>query len=95
MNWSARPGSTASAASKIQHRGQVWGVYVTDRARGAGIGRMLMAALLARAATIDGIEQIMLGCDDDEGRRREAVPVARVSTVRTGAPRVEDRRAVL
>ena len=47
------------AASRSNTRAST-GVYVTDRARGAGIGRMLMAALVERAATIDGIEQIML-----------------------------------
>ena len=36
------------------------GVYVTERARGAGIGRMLLTALLERAAAIDGIEQVVL-----------------------------------
>ena len=45
---------------KVQHRAHVWGVYVTERARGAGIGRKLMEGLLARATTIDGIEQIAL-----------------------------------
>jgi len=45
---------------KVQHRGQVWGVYVTERARGAGVGRKLMQALLTRAAAIEGVEQVIL-----------------------------------
>ena len=45
---------------KTQHRGHVWGVFVTGRARGAGVGRKLMVTLLERAAAIDGIEQIVL-----------------------------------
>jgi RimJ/RimL family protein N-acetyltransferase len=45
---------------KVQHKGHVWGVYVTDRARGAGVGRRLMEGLLARAAAINGLEQVAL-----------------------------------
>ena len=45
---------------KTQHTGHVWGVYVTEQARGAGIGRMLMNALVERAAAIEGIEQVVL-----------------------------------
>src|SRR4051794_25522549 len=33
---------------KTQHKGHVWGVYVAERARGVGIGRMLVHALLER-----------------------------------------------
>jgi ribosomal protein S18 acetylase RimI-like enzyme len=45
---------------KVQHRGHVWGVYVTERARGDGAGRKLMHALLTRAAAIESVEQIVL-----------------------------------
>jgi ribosomal protein S18 acetylase RimI-like enzyme len=45
---------------KTSHKAHVWGVYVTVRARGAGVGRLLMNALLERATSIGGIEQIAL-----------------------------------
>jgi ribosomal protein S18 acetylase RimI-like enzyme len=45
---------------KTRHKGRVWGVYVTPSARGRGVGRKLMLALLERAAGIDGIEQILI-----------------------------------
>jgi ribosomal protein S18 acetylase RimI-like enzyme len=45
---------------KIRHKGHVRRVYVTERARGAGIGMALMNALLERAAVIEGIEQVVL-----------------------------------
>ena len=31
---------------KSRHKGRVWGVYVTPEARGGGIGRKMMQALL-------------------------------------------------
>ena len=45
---------------KERHKGHVWGVYVTAAARGKGIGRRLMAALIERARAIDGVEQVVL-----------------------------------
>jgi ribosomal protein S18 acetylase RimI-like enzyme len=45
---------------KLRHKGEIWGVYVTERARGKGIGRALMAFLLARAVHMEGIEQILV-----------------------------------
>ncbi|HUK19778.1 MAG TPA: GNAT family N-acetyltransferase [Bryobacteraceae bacterium] len=45
---------------KTRHKGNVVGVYVTERARGRGIGRMMMQALLDRARGIEGVEQVVL-----------------------------------
>ena len=45
---------------KTRHKGRIWGVYVTDRVRGKGVGRDLMQALLQRATNIEGVEQIEL-----------------------------------
>jgi len=45
---------------KTAHKGHIWGVYVTFSARGQGIGRDILRALLKRAASIDGLEQIQL-----------------------------------
>lgn len=38
------------AAANTRHRGYLWGVYVRDRLRGGGIGRMLTAAAIEEAA---------------------------------------------
>lgn len=46
--------------AKLHHKGQVWGVYVTARARRTGIGRALMVFLLARAVKVEGIELIVI-----------------------------------
>jgi len=45
---------------KTRHKGRVWGVYVTLPARGQGLGRALMRALIERARGMEGIEQIGL-----------------------------------
>jgi ribosomal protein S18 acetylase RimI-like enzyme len=45
---------------KTRHKGRIWGVHVTFEARGKGVGRSLLLALLDRAASIEGVEQIGL-----------------------------------
>jgi ribosomal protein S18 acetylase RimI-like enzyme len=45
---------------KTQHKGHVWGVYVSPAARGKGVGRMLMKKVLEKAAKIAGVEQILI-----------------------------------
>jgi ribosomal protein S18 acetylase RimI-like enzyme len=45
---------------KERHKGHIWGVYVTARMRGSGIGRRIMNALLERATRGEGVEQIGL-----------------------------------
>lgn len=45
---------------KVQHKGHVWGVYLTAELRGKGIGRKMMRAVIDRAAELDGLEQIMI-----------------------------------
>jgi ribosomal protein S18 acetylase RimI-like enzyme len=45
---------------KERHKGRVWGVYLTARMRGQGIGRNMLSTLLQRAAAIEGLEQILI-----------------------------------
>jgi len=45
---------------KSQHKGRVWGVYVTEAARGCGIGRELMRTLIGHAKAEPGLKQIVL-----------------------------------
>jgi ribosomal protein S18 acetylase RimI-like enzyme len=45
---------------KTRHKGRVRGVYVTSKARGAGIGRQMMQALLKLGMAITGVEQVIL-----------------------------------
>jgi ribosomal protein S18 acetylase RimI-like enzyme len=45
---------------KTEHKGYIWGVYVTRELRGKGVGRNLLQAVLERARGIAGVEQIAL-----------------------------------
>ena len=46
---------------KNRHKGTVWGMYVAPEARGHGVARDLMLALIARAADLPDLEQLLLG----------------------------------
>jgi ribosomal protein S18 acetylase RimI-like enzyme len=52
---------------KSRHKGRVWGVYVTADARGKGLGKKMMQALLERGSAIDGVEQILLSVTTTQG----------------------------
>ncbi len=45
---------------KVRHKGRIWGVYVTPRHRGAGVGRKIMELALESGKAIEGIEQVLL-----------------------------------
>jgi len=45
---------------KSQHKGRVWGVYVTPTKRGTGIGRKLLQMILERVEQNESVEQILI-----------------------------------
>lgn len=45
---------------KSQHKGRIWGVYVTPGKRGAGVGRKLLKMILERVEKHHGVEQILI-----------------------------------
>jgi ribosomal protein S18 acetylase RimI-like enzyme len=45
---------------KNRHKGAVWGMYVASEARGEGLGRALMLALISRATKLPDLEQLVL-----------------------------------
>lgn len=51
---------------KLRHKARVWGVYVTPSNRGTGLGRVLMQAVLERAAKIEGLDQIQLSVTETQ-----------------------------
>ena len=55
---------------KTRHRAHVWGMYVAPEARGRGVGRALMQALIAHARTLDGLERLTLGVEGGNAAAR-------------------------
>ena len=45
---------------KNRHNGDIFGMYVAPEARGQGVGRALVEALIARVRALDGVEQLIL-----------------------------------
>lgn len=45
---------------KCRHTARIWGMYVTESARGQGVGRGLLETLLQRVRNAPGLEQITL-----------------------------------
>lgn len=46
---------------KICHRGEIWGVYVSEECRGKGVGRALLGELIGLVQLLPGMEQVALG----------------------------------
>ena len=53
-------GFARGALLKTRHAGHVWGVYVSDAARGRGVARALMVALLDRVRSYPDLTQVTL-----------------------------------
>jgi RimJ/RimL family protein N-acetyltransferase len=45
---------------KDRHKGRIWGVYIKEGHRGKGMARKLLAAVLQRARSQPGLEQVVL-----------------------------------
>ncbi len=59
-------GLIRNRGEKIRHKAMVWGVYVTEAVRSRGIGKALMSALIARASSLPGLEQLRLAVGTDQ-----------------------------
>ena len=53
-----------NARQKQRHKAKIWGVFVHEQYRGQGLARRLMNAVLLRAKTVQGLEQIVLTVGD-------------------------------
>jgi ribosomal protein S18 acetylase RimI-like enzyme len=45
---------------KMRHKGHVWGMYVAPEARGQGLGRLILDAIIQRASVLPDLEEIVL-----------------------------------
>ena len=48
---------------KALHRAGIWGMYVVPEARGRGLGRALLQALVDYARTLEGVHRLELGVE--------------------------------
>jgi ribosomal protein S18 acetylase RimI-like enzyme len=53
-------GFVREGLSKMWHKGIIWGMYVVPEGRKQGVGKQLLQALLERASTLAGLEQVQL-----------------------------------
>jgi ribosomal protein S18 acetylase RimI-like enzyme len=51
---------------KQRHKARIWGVFVQNEHRGQGIARLLLADVLQRAASLNGLEQVILTVGDQQ-----------------------------
>src|SRR5271165_6467602 len=55
---------------KIRHRGEIWGVYVSEECRGKGVGRALLGELVGLVQLLPGLEQVALGVSRQNARAK-------------------------
>ena len=55
---------------KERHKAQVWGLYVTESARGQGVGKALLEALIERAKSYPDLEELFLGVATEQAAAR-------------------------
>ena len=63
-------GLARHSREKSRHKAILWGVYVTAAWRAKGVGRSLLAEVLARARALPGLEQITLSVNARQAAAR-------------------------
>jgi ribosomal protein S18 acetylase RimI-like enzyme len=64
-------GFVRSERAKTRHKGHIWGMYVAEGARGQGVGRALLTALIARIRTLPGLLQVSLSVTASQAAARK------------------------
>lgn len=62
-------GFRIQSAAKLRHKGILWGVYVRESARGAGVANALVSAVIERARTRVAILQLAVAAHNAPARR--------------------------
>lgn len=70
MDLVAMMGFLVHAGRKERHKGMIWGVYVAEAARGQGLAKRLLRAVIDRARTVEGLEILQLGVGVDNAPAR-------------------------
>ncbi|HEX6911540.1 MAG TPA: GNAT family N-acetyltransferase [Longimicrobium sp.] len=55
---------------KARHRAGIFGMYVAPEARGRGVGRALLRALVDHARSLDGVDRLELGVESTNAAAR-------------------------
>jgi ribosomal protein S18 acetylase RimI-like enzyme len=63
-------GFSAAREKKIRHRGEIWGVYISEDNRGKGVGRVLLTTLIGLVERVPGMQQIALGVSSQNARAK-------------------------
>ncbi|WP_328707260.1 GNAT family N-acetyltransferase [Citreicoccus inhibens] len=63
-------GLRREARHKTRHKATVWGMYVAPEARGTGVGRRLLQALIEEGRRMPGVERLLLAVVADNAAAR-------------------------
>jgi len=63
-------GFRRDSGQKMRHKGMIWGMYVAPEARGLGLGRRLLTAVVERARGMAGVEQVYLAVTEGNSAAR-------------------------
>lgn len=66
----ASAGIVQDQRAKRAHVALIWGVYVTPRARGTGVGRAVVSRAVEVARAMPGVTTIQLGCSENSTAAR-------------------------
>jgi len=64
-------GLARNQGEKNRHKALVWGVYVKEAVRSRGIGNALMSAVIDRAGSLPGLEQLRLAVGIDQSAAKK------------------------
>ena len=64
-------GFRRESSLRLNHNGFIWGLYVSQKARGDNLGKALIRQTLKEASQISGIKQVKLQLEAENSRAKE------------------------